>query len=139
MNSTWLSPIANHLWQSTLFAGFAGLLTLTLRRNHARVRHSVWLAASCKFLIPLSLLVALGGHIRWRTAPETTPSNFFAVMDEVSQPFRAPAVASPSSATASHAATPLPAVLFGIWACGFLGIACSWWVRWRRIQAAARA
>jgi hypothetical protein len=53
-----LLPIANHLWQSTLFAGTAGLLTLALRRNPARVRHWVWVAASLKFLVPFSLLVA---------------------------------------------------------------------------------
>lgn len=62
-------PLANHLWQSTLFAGAAALLTWTLRNNRARVRHCVWLAASCKFLIPLSLLIALGGAIPRRTAP----------------------------------------------------------------------
>lgn len=64
MNPAYFSPFANHLWQSTLLAGVAGLLTLVLRNNHARVRHWVWLAASCKFLIPLSVLIALGGHIR---------------------------------------------------------------------------
>jgi bla regulator protein BlaR1 len=68
MNPAYLPPFANHLWQSTLFAGLAGLLTLALRKNHARVRHSLWLAASCKFLVPLSVLMALGGHIQWRTA-----------------------------------------------------------------------
>ena len=47
-----LSPIANHLWQSTLFAGAAGLLTLILRKNPARVRHWIWVAASLKFLVP---------------------------------------------------------------------------------------
>jgi hypothetical protein len=81
MNPAWLSPVGNHLWQSTLFAGIAGLLTLTLRKNHARVRHSVWLVASCKFLIPLSVLIGLGGHIRWRTAPEATPSRLFVVVN----------------------------------------------------------
>src|ERR1017187_1837653 len=30
--------VANHLWQSTAFAVVAGLLTLALRRNHARAR-----------------------------------------------------------------------------------------------------
>jgi len=59
MNPANLSPFANHLWQSTLFVAFAGLLTLALRNNSARVRHWVWLAASCKFLIPLSALIAL--------------------------------------------------------------------------------
>src|SRR6478672_521520 len=95
MNPGYLSALANHLWQSTLFAGLAGLLTLALRNNPARVRHCVWLAASCKFLIPLSMLIALGGQIRLRSASETTQSTLFVVMDEVSQPFTAPAVSSP--------------------------------------------
>ncbi len=44
-----LTELENHLWQSTLFAVLAGLLTLALRGNRARVRHAVWLAASLKF------------------------------------------------------------------------------------------
>jgi hypothetical protein len=39
LSSMWaaLAPsIGNHLWQSTLFAAAAGLLTLALRKNHAR-------------------------------------------------------------------------------------------------------
>src|SRR5258707_829868 len=117
MNPEYVSSLANHLWQSTLFAGIAGLLTLTLRNNHARVRHGVWLAASCKFLIPLSVLVAMGGHIRWQSAPDTTRSNWSIVMEEVSQPFTAPAVSSPLLANAPPAAR-LPAILLGIWAVG---------------------
>jgi bla regulator protein blaR1 len=136
---TYLSPLANHLWQSTLFAGAAGLLTLALRKNRARVRHGVWLAASCKFLVPLSLLVALGGHLRWRTAPEIAPSNLSVVMDEVSQPFTAPAELSRVSVTAQPAVNVLPVVLWGVWAVGFLGISCAWWIRWRRIRAAVRS
>ena len=69
MNSAYLSPLANHLWQSTLFAAIAGLLTLFLRNNRARSRHWVWLAASWKFLIPFSVLTSMGSHIHWRTAP----------------------------------------------------------------------
>ncbi len=60
---TMLPALFNHLWQSTVFAGVAALLTLALRKNQARVRHGVWVAASCKFLVPLSILIALGGHI----------------------------------------------------------------------------
>jgi bla regulator protein blaR1 len=128
----------NHLWQSTLFAGVAGVLTLTLRKNHARVRHWVWLAASCKFLIPLSVLIALGSHIHWRTAPQIAQSNLTLVLDEVSQPFTAPAVSWPLLAAAPRTANPVPAVLFSIWACGFLGIAFAWRIRWLRILAAVR-
>jgi hypothetical protein len=139
MNPAYLAPFANHLWQSTLFAGVAGSLTLALRDNRARVRHGVWLAASCKFLIPLSVLIALGGDIRWRTTPKITPSNLSVVMGEVSQPFTAPVVSSPLLSTAPPASSPLPAVLWGIWACGFLGISFGWWIRWRRVRAAVRA
>ncbi len=57
--------MGNHLWQSTLFAGTAGLLALTLRKNQARARYWVWLAASVKFLIPFSLLVEIGKRLAW--------------------------------------------------------------------------
>src|ERR1700733_12704606 len=103
MNSAYLSPFANHLWQSTLLAGVAGLLTLALRKNHARVRHGVWLAASCKFLIPCSVLISLGGQIGRQTAPELPPSSFTFVMDEVSQPFVAASASSPSLSKAQAA------------------------------------
>ena len=139
MNVASLSPFANHLWQSTLFACAAGVLTLGFQKNRARLRHWVWLSASCKFLIPFSVLIALGGHIRWRPAAETTPANLSAVLAQVSQPFTAPAVSLPSLPAMPIAGSRLPAVLWGIWGCGFLGIACSWWVRWRRIQATVRA
>jgi bla regulator protein BlaR1 len=70
-----LPVLFNHLWQSMLFAVVAGLLTLGLRKNHARVRHGLWLAASFKFLIPFSVLIALGGQVHWRTTPAATQSN----------------------------------------------------------------
>ena len=41
-----IAGLTNHLWQSTLVAGLAWLVTLALRRDHARVRYGVWLAAS---------------------------------------------------------------------------------------------
>ena len=65
--------LGNHLWQSTIFAVIAGLLTLLLRKNQARTRYWLWLAASGKFLIPFSLLVSLGSHLSWlRTSPAST-------------------------------------------------------------------
>jgi bla regulator protein blaR1 len=57
--------LINHLWQSTVFAGVAGLLTLVLRKNHARTRYWIWLAASVKFLVPFFLLVSAGGRVQW--------------------------------------------------------------------------
>ncbi len=139
MNAGFVSAVANHLWQSTVFAGLAGLLTLTLRNHHARVRHAVWLAASCKFVFPFSLLVAMGGLIQWQPAPDTTQSNWSVVMEEVSQPFSMPEVSYPSLASTPPAASPLPGILLGVWGCGFAGISFSWWIRWRRIRAVVRA
>src|SRR3984885_6846882 len=97
-----LAAILGHLWQSTLFAGVAGLLTLALGKNRARVRHGVWFAASLKFLIPVSVLVTLGSHIEWRKA--AAPSDISVVMVEVSQPFTLQPVAI---ATAPPARNPL--------------------------------
>ena len=133
-----LSPIANHLWQSTVFASAAGLLTLALRKNSARVRHGVWVAASLKFLIPFSALIAIGNRIEWRMAPAIAP-DVSAVMEQVSQPFTLTTVSSPTSAIMPTAPNALPEILFAIWACGFVGIAISSWIRLRRVAAAVRA
>jgi bla regulator protein BlaR1 len=130
-----MNPIADHLWQSTLFVGIVWLLTLALRRNRARVRHALWLAASIKFLIPFSLFIALGGLVARRTTPVTPQSKIYVLMDQVSQPFTAPAAVPMVPPTRS----PLPALLLAAWACGFMGITCAWWVRWQRIRNAVRA
>jgi hypothetical protein len=66
-----LSPLANHLWQSTLCVAMAWLLTLGMRKNRAAVRYGLWMAASVKFLIPFSLLVSAGAQLEWRTVPIT--------------------------------------------------------------------
>lgn len=68
LSATWkaLAPgMGNHLWQSTLFAVAAGLLTLVLRKNQAHARYWLWLAASLKFLVPFSLLTNLGSRLPW--------------------------------------------------------------------------
>lgn len=59
-------------------------------------------------------------------------------MERVGQPF----ATSPGSILlpqeAPPARNPLPAILWGIWTCGFVGIAGSWWIRWRRLRTAVR-
>src|SRR5262249_34313360 len=69
------TAIVNHLWQSTLFAFAATIVALALRRNLASTRHTVWLAASMKFLLPFSLLMSLGAAFAWRqpAAPPVAP------------------------------------------------------------------
>ena len=58
-----------HLWQSTLFVGIAAALAFAFRSTSARTRHAIWLGASLKFLIPLSLFVAAGTSLSAAGAP----------------------------------------------------------------------
>ncbi len=58
-----IAALLDHLWQSTLFAAAVALLTLAFRRHGAAIRHGLWFAASIKFLMPFSLLAALGGYL----------------------------------------------------------------------------
>ena len=134
------APLANHLWQSTLFAGTAWLLTLTLRKNRAETRYGLWLIASVKFLVPFSLLVGLGSHLGWSKAPANTPARLFVAMEDMSQPFT---LVNPSHSAAPAAPTSLelvarlvPPLLVGVWFCGGATVLFFWCLRWRRIHLA---
>jgi uncharacterized protein (TIGR03435 family) len=134
-----LYPIANHLWQSTLFAAAAGLLALASRKNPARVRHWIWVAASLKFLVPFSLLVLVGSFVYWHTDSVTTHAGLSVALDRATQPFANPVDSILPRTAAPANASALPEILWAVWAGGFAGIVCSWWIRWRRIKAAVRA
>jgi uncharacterized protein (TIGR03435 family) len=131
-----LWPVANHLWQSTLFAAAAWLLTLALRKNHADVRYRVWLVASVKFLIPFSLLVGAGGQFAWRTSTAVGPSTVSRAMEQISQPFASPVEAIPIAPALSP--NPVPVMLLSIWFCGFAISTAVWYRWWRRFHAAIR-
>src|SRR5438045_249997 len=136
------AALGDHLWQSTLFAVVAGLLTLILRNNHARARYWLWLAASMKFLIPFSLLVALGSHLPWSRGSAGTKAGLYFAMEEVSQPFSQPTFSVIARVTPSTASPNLirvlPALLAATWLVGFLVVLLVWYVRWRQISAAVR-
>ena len=79
LSSIWTAvapALGNHLWQSTVFAAVAGLLTLVLRKNHARARYWLWLAASVKFLVPFSFLVSIGRRLAWPGVSTGTNGGF---------------------------------------------------------------
>src|SRR2546430_8415825 len=134
------AALGDHLWQSTLFAVVAGLLTLILRDNHARARYWLWLAASMKFLIPFSLLVAIGSHLPWSRGSAGTKAGLY--FEEVSQPFTQPTFSVIARVTPSTASPNLirvlPALLAATWLVGFLVVLLVWYVRWRQISAAVR-
>jgi bla regulator protein BlaR1 len=140
---TALAPaLGDHLWQSTLFAVAAGLLTLILRKNHARARYWLWLAASMKFLIPFSLLVALGGHLSWSRASAGPNTSLYVAMEEVSQPFTQSTMPMASAAVpatvSSSLVHQLPAFLVAVWLLGFVLVLAVWYGRWRKMSDAMR-
>ena len=126
--------LANHLWQSTLFAVAALPVAFALRRHRAAVRYRIWLAASIKFLAPFSALLALGGRVEWHAAavPAVAAPISTAIVG-ISEPF---AVSAPVPASA---APMWPAVLTGIWIAGIAVVCARWWVRWRRVRSALRS
>jgi bla regulator protein blaR1 len=144
-SSIWtaLAPaMANHVWQSTLFAIAAGLLTLLLRKHHARARHWLWLAASLKFLLPFSLLVSIGSRLSPAAAATSSvrPVVLFA-MEEVTQPFSQLGVRVTPGHAPSIASSILPQLtqaIGALWLAGFLAVLVLWCVRWRRVSAATK-
>ncbi len=131
------TAMANHLWQSTLFALLAGMATLALRKNQARVRHHLWLAASLKFLVPFSLLMDLGGYLARLNGSSETQPVFYFVMQKVSQPF------SEASASRGLFAASLlrwlPGIVAMLWLAGFVTVIGLWWLQWRRLAASIRS
>ncbi len=138
--------LCNHLWQSTFFVGMAALLALLLRKNQARIRYWLWMAASAKFLIPFSLLVSLGSHLLWPThaiAPRTTA---YVAIEQMGQPFlevtapntpmAIPAAQPPASHVPIRIVTPM---LTAVWLIGFITMMSFWCVQWRRISRLVRS
>src|SRR4029434_9671021 len=134
-----LGPLADHLWQSTLFAVLVAALTLALRRNRAQVRHALWLCASLKFLRPFAALVALGQRIEW---PQATASAqpVLTIVHSVGQPFSSSApdngAATPIAARAASLGERVVPALVGLWASGTTILFVVWIRRWRTVASA---
>jgi bla regulator protein blaR1 len=130
--SPFQTAIANHIWQSTLFALAAASLTLPLRRNQAQIRYSLWLAASIKFLVPFSLLTHLGSHFAGMRHVTGTPAFYF-VIEKVSQPFGQ----APRGLLASLLPL-LPRIVALVWAAGFVTVMALYYARWQRAATAKK-
>jgi bla regulator protein blaR1 len=133
--------LADHLWQSTLFAAAAALLTVALRRNSARLRYAIWLVASIKFMVPFSSLVVAGSVFSWRHAPVAATSGMYMV-EVVGQPFTRP-LAVTSAAVPAHAGSAALAqllpLLLCVWLVGFFTVLCVWIARWRHVAKVLRS
>ncbi len=122
-----LSAIADHLWQSTAVAVVAWLVTLILKKNSAAVRYRIWVAASVKFLVPFSLLIALGSQFRWRTTEVAAPQ-FSTVVSQISQPFEISGDMSSAPLEIPEGPGRLPEILLVIWL-GGVALGVAYWLR----------
>src|SRR5262245_59338387 len=130
-----MNELANHLWQSTAFAAAIGLAALALRRNSARVRYWLWLAASLKFLVPFSLLVSIGARVEVPAAARALPAN---TAGQISTYF-APAPTLLTTVADVDTVSHWPMVLGAAWLAGALCLLLRWLRRWRMIRRAARS
>jgi bla regulator protein blaR1 len=135
--------LINHLWQSTLCLFAAAALTLAFRRSGAHVRFLIWLAASVKFLIPFSLFVWIGRHVRWEAAPMVhTSSGLSTVVEQVTQPAAMMATniaATPLAKAAIQSHWSAWTVILSIWLLGCIVLVCRRVYQWLYLRAVAEA
>jgi len=126
-----MSDLTNHLWQSTFFAILASLLAVLLRRNQAKTRYWLWLAASMKFLIPFSMLVSLGTHVEVPAVLTAVPVVAVEQMSATYEPITMSPIAT---------ASPLwPQAMLTIWAAGVFLLLMRWLRSWLTLRAAVRS
>lgn len=145
MNNSVLFAIADHLWQSTLFAVAVGVVTLMLRNNSARIRYSLWLVASLKFLLPFSLLTALGAELSHFTkvTQQTQDSVITVAAQNVAQITaigggRSIAMEQVQDHAGSFNISALLIAVEILWAIGALAVATRWFSRWMQIRRVLR-
>jgi bla regulator protein blaR1 len=144
--------LVSHLWQSTLCVGVAALLVAAARRSSARTRYGIWLLASVKFLVPLSLLVAAGNYVGQWTLPMTTSEVSGAVrwLDMARVSFAVRWLDQLSlwnvDVVAGAAGSGFPLGITGggllalalVWVAGIAALAVWRWRQWRRVSQLAR-
>ncbi|HTF66585.1 MAG TPA: M56 family metallopeptidase [Edaphobacter sp.] len=134
-----LTPLADHLWQSTVFAAGVWLITLLLKKSPARVRYGLRLTASVKFLLPFSLFVSLGGLLP--RAKEALPraqislyASIYTSGDAISQPLAGFRPTSGSVRVVHEDSWGYLTLIFLVWLVGAAVAASVWYLRGRQIS-----
>lgn len=125
-----MNEISNHLWQTTLFAIGVAALCLVLRRNPARLRFWLWMAASAKFAVPFSLLASLGSKLE---APAGGPQIPRVAVEQLAASFEPLSLVVPEAGTSWW-----PPVLAAVWLAGTLVVLGRWLRQWLVIRVALR-
>ncbi|HEY2010965.1 MAG TPA: M56 family metallopeptidase [Rhizomicrobium sp.] len=130
-----MTALLDHLWQSTLFALLLGGLTLWLRRHAAAVRFWLWFAASVKFLVPFSVLMAMGAAVTLPVAPMLPDGPTLEVLQDTAAPF----ANAPAASVVPDGTTSWLLLLIAAWAAGTFLALRIWGMRWLRLRALVRA
>ncbi|MGH9969251.1 MAG: M56 family metallopeptidase, partial [Pyrinomonadaceae bacterium] len=134
---------ADHLWQATLFALIVFAACFVLQRGPARLRHSFWLLASAKFLVPSALLVFLARQadvdLLWPFSwQQTGPGTL--LIDGITQPVTTIANTFELTVVASDSVrhNELYCALTAVWLTGCLLLLVVWGMRRRRFLQALK-
>lgn len=132
--SHWFWPMfANHLWQATLFALVVWIAVVWL--SQARARHTAWLMAFTKFLLPSAPLVLLaqklGLNLSWPARTEMTAGADAVVLLQIAEPV--------AQANAGESHNEVYCVLTILWLTGVALCLARWRRRRRRLAAAMLA
>jgi beta-lactamase regulating signal transducer with metallopeptidase domain len=132
-----LAAFLDHLWQSTLFVAVAWALAALLRKNSARVRYWIWLAASLKFLVPFSLIALAGSQIAEVVMDPRVQRPVSDALRQLVVPVVAPAVfITPAASNGINWAL---ALFIGVWGLGFSALVVRRFVQWQEIKAVVRS
>jgi len=129
-----VTALLDHLWQSTLFALPLGALTLLLRRHAAALRFWLWFAASVKFLVPFSVLMAMGAAVTVPVTPMLDGPTL-----EVLRDTAAPFINAPAASVVPQGATNWIMLLIATWAAGTLLLLLIWGMHWWKLRRLVRA
>ena len=135
--------IATHLLQSTACVAIAALLALALRRAPARTRYGIWLFASLKFLVPLSLFTVAGTYFGTWTphADDAEVSVAMRWLDQSLLVWSFDEAASPAGSPGFPGDVDRLALvtLVALWATGVVSLTIWRWRQWRELAVLARA
>jgi beta-lactamase regulating signal transducer with metallopeptidase domain len=129
------AALVDHLWQSSLFALGAMLLTMLLRKEGAHVRYWIWFTASVKFLIPFSLVALIGSQVGWHALSATLQIPFATSAHQIASPLLSPAATLVSGAADVGWAR----IALLVWAFGCAALMTRWLLLWLRVKATVRS
>jgi beta-lactamase regulating signal transducer with metallopeptidase domain len=130
-----IAALLDHLWQSTLFCGGIFGIVRLCRANGAALRHTLWLTASIKFLVPFTALYGLGASLGL-PAPVGGEPLFFSPAMEAAGPVLSPAAVH---IVPQEDFSGLAAGLLAMWSAGAVLVASRWFAAWRAANSVSRA